>query len=46
MWTKQGEGLFVHPSSWPPLLSNRFLEQVFYDLEPQLFSQVDEERPQ
>ena len=46
MWTKQGEGLFVHPSSWPPLLRNRFLEQVFYDFEPQLSSQVDEERLQ
>jgi hypothetical protein len=46
VWTKQGEGLFFHTSSWPPLLSNRFLEQVFYDLEPQLFSQLDEERLQ
>ena len=43
MWNKQGEGLFVHPSSLPPLLSNRFSEQVFYDLEPQRLSEVDDE---
>jgi hypothetical protein len=46
VWSKLGGGLFFDRSSWPPLLSNRFLEQVFYDLEPQLFSQVYEERLQ
>ena len=43
MWNKQGEGLFVHPSSWSPVLSNHFLEQVFHGLEPQIFSEVDDE---
>ena len=43
MWTKQGEGLFVHPLSWPPLLSNRFLEPLLSDNEPQFFFEVDEE---
>ena len=43
MWNKLGEGLFFELVPWLPLLSDRFLEQVFYDFESQLSSEVDDE---
>ena len=43
MWNKLGESLFFEPVPWLPLLSDRFLEQVFYDFESQFSSEVDDE---
>tara|TARA_B100000927_G_C16287616_1_gene398151 strand:- start:125 stop:265 length:141 start_codon:yes stop_codon:yes gene_type:complete len=43
VWNKLGEGLFFEPLPWLPLLNDRFLEQVFYDFESQLSSEVDDE---